>query len=221
MSADGAAVGESESGCLAQVVEFDFETRKERALPFDESIPSMLAGKFVWIDLDVRDVDEARRRLALLSAIDELIVEDALTNEAATRHARYEACLHVVVAGCRQSGHKFDLERVDIVIGQSFLVTIHRGPVLFLNAVRRDYHINFERFAKTPSFLLFEIWDHLVENYLSIQRSMEERVEALQEELRKDSVDNGVFGRISELGADLLHFRKILLPARAVLADLT
>jgi magnesium transporter len=30
-----------------------------------------------------------------------------------------------------------------------------------------------------------------------------------------------VFGRISELGADLLHFRKILLPARAVLTDLS
>jgi magnesium transporter len=34
-------------------------------------------------------------------------------------------------------------------------------------------------------------------------------------------VDDGVFGRISDLGADLLHFRKILLPARAVLTDLS
>jgi magnesium transporter len=33
-------------------------------------------------------------------------------------------------------------------------------------------------------------------------------------------VNDAVFGRISELGADLLHFRKVLLPARAVLTDL-
>jgi magnesium transporter len=50
---------------------------------------------------------------------------------------------------------------------------------------------------------------------------MEERVERLQNELRQDEVDDGVFGRISELGADLLHLRKILLPARAVLLDLS
>jgi magnesium transporter len=34
-------------------------------------------------------------------------------------------------------------------------------------------------------------------------------------------VDDRVFTRISELGADLLHFRKVLLPARTVLTDLS
>lgn len=207
-------------GCLTQIVEFDFETKIERELPFDEVVPAIQAGKFVWIDFDVRDVSAGRERLAVLSAIDEVIVEDALTSEAATRHARYEACLHVVVAGCRQRDLNFDLERVDIVIGQSFLATIHRGPVLFLNATRRDFRTNFVRFAKTPSFLLYELWDHLIENYLAIQERMEARVEAMQEELRRPEVDDGVFARISDLGGDLLHFRKILLPARAVLTDL-
>jgi magnesium transporter len=220
MSADGAAVSQASSACQAQVLEFDFETRRERTLRFDESLAAMHAGKFVWIDLEVRDEAEARQKLAIFSAIEEPIIEDALTRDPATRHARYEACLHIVVAGCRQREQTFDLERVDIVIGQNFLVTIHRGPALFLNGVRRDYRTTFQRFAKSPGFLLYEIWDHLLENYLAIQEVMEERVEALQQELRQDTVDNGVFARISELGADLLHFRKIVLPARAVLADL-
>lgn len=214
------AANAAEGGCLTQVVEFDFETKVERALSFEEAVPAMHAGKFVWIDLDVRDVAQGRERLAVLGTIDEVIVEDALSNEAATRHARYEACLHVVVAGCRQRELNFDLERVDIVLGSSFLATIHREPVLFLNAFRRDYHADFQRFARTPSFLLYALWDQLIENYLQVQQRMEERVEALQEELRKDSVDDAVFARISDLGADLLHFRKILLPARAVLTDL-
>jgi magnesium transporter len=221
MSADGAPEPQPEGGCLAHVVEFDFETKVDRVLSFEEAVPAMQAGKFVWIDLDVRDVAEGRERLAVLGAIDEVIVEDALTSEAATRHARYEACLHVVVAGCRQRGLNFDLERVDIVLGQSFMATIHRGPVLFLNAVRRDYRSDFVRFAKTPSYLMYALWDHLIENYLTIQEQMEDRVEAMQQELRGPDVDDGVFARISDLGADLLHFRKILLPARSVLTDLS
>jgi len=110
---------------------------------------------------------------------------------------------------------------VDVVISERFLVTIHRGSVLFLNRMRRDYRLDFMRFARTPSFLLYELWDHLLENYLEIQKLMEERVEALQNELRAPKVEDGVFARISELGADLLYFRKVLLPARAVLADLS
>jgi magnesium transporter len=108
-----------------------------------------------------------------------------------------------------------------VVLSQRFLLTLHKGPVAFLSAVRRDYKQDFQRFAKSPSFLVYELWDHLIDNYLSVQKRMEERVEQLQNELRAPRVDDAVFGRISELGADLLHFRKILLPARAVLTDLS
>jgi magnesium transporter len=156
-----------------------------------------------------------------LGAFSEGIVHDALTNEPATRHARYDEYIHVVIAGCNEHADKFELERVDVVIAGSFLATIHKGPVAFLNAVFRDYRTDFERFAKSPSFLVYEIWDHLIENYLEVQKRMEEKVERLQNDLRQPKVDAEVFARISDLGADLLHFRKILLPARAVLTDLS
>ena len=115
----------------------------------------------------------------------------------------------------------FELERADVIIGEHFLFTVHRGDVVFLESTRREYHSDFVRFARSPSFLLYELWDHLLENYLSVQKRVEERVEALQNELRQDEVEDSIFGQISDLGADLLNFRKILLPARAVLTDLS
>jgi magnesium transporter len=89
-----------------------------------------------------------------------------------------------------------------------------------LNRVKRQYHADFVRFAKTPSFLLYEIWDQLLESYLQVQKVMEQRVEALADQLSSGSVSEDVFSRTAALGADLLHFRKVVLPARAVLADL-
>lgn len=219
---DGASsVDVSGTACRVQVVEFDFETKVERSVELPAARAAIAAGRFVWIDLEANDAHEATALLGGLNVVSDEIVQDALTSEAATRHARYDDCIHVVVSGCRQRGQHFDLERVDIVISQSFLITIHKGPVAFLSAVRRDYKQDFQRFAKSPSFLVYELWDHLLENYLSIQKQMEERVEQLQNELRATHVDDAVFGRISDLGADLLHFRKILLPARAVLTDLS
>jgi len=212
--------GERRMSCVLHVVGFDFENKNEVKLRLDDVHAAMQSGRFVWIDCAASDVDEARALLSSLGLFSEEVLHAALHSEPATQHARYDEYLHLVVSGCRVRANSFDLERVDVVIAEKFLATIHRGPVDFLNAVRRDYRNDFLRFAKSPSFLLYEIWDHLVENYLSVQKHMEERVEALQNELRGDRVDDRVFARISELGADLLHFRKILLPARAVLTDL-
>ncbi len=105
-------------------------------------------------------------------------------------------------------------------MGERFLLTVHKGAATFMDATRRAYKADFYRFAKSPSFLLYELWDHLIENYLSVQKRFEERVERLQAELI-GQVDDDVFAQVSEIGADLLHFRKILLPARSVLTDLS
>jgi magnesium transporter len=214
-------VTESLPPCAVTVAEFDFQNKLEKTCSFDEARSAMDAGRFTWIDIDARDEAEARRLIGTLGIVDQQTIDSALKNEPSTQHARFDDYIHLVVSGCRQRGGKFDLERVDVVIAERFFLTIHKGPVAFLSAVRRDYRSDFIRFARSPSFLVYELWDHLIENYLSVQKVMEERVEHLQRELSAGEVDDSVFARISELGADLLHFRKVLLPARSVLSDLS
>lgn len=205
---------------LVVVVELDFKTKQHRKISVDEVRSAMEADKFVWIDVDVSQVDEARKVLTKLDLCAAEIVEDALTREPATQIGRYDHYIHLVLSGCRLSGHKFDLERVDAMIGERFLLTLHKGQPVFLEAVRKSYVTDFVRFAQSPSFLLYELWDHLIENYLSVHKKFEERVDEVQRRLIGE-VDESVFGEASELTVDLLHLRKVVLPARAVLTDLS
>jgi magnesium transporter len=205
---------------LLTAVELDFKTKAHRKLGEDEVRASIGAGRFVWVDVDLGREAEARRVLAALALCNGDIVEDAFTRQPATQMARYEDYLHLVLSGCRLVGHKFDLERVDAVIGERFLLTLHRGDPVFLEAVRRSYLADFVRFAQSPSFLLYELWDCLIDNYLTVHTRFEERVEQVQAQLI-GAVDDGVFAEASELGSDLLHLRKVVLPARAVLTDLS
>lgn len=202
-----------------RAVVFDFEAREEREVPVHEAFLATAAGRFAWVSVDVTEAPAARQLISSWKLVTEEVLDDALQPDATTQHARFPDYLHFVVSGCRQRGDHFDLERVDVIVAERFLLTLHRGPAVFLEAVRRDYADDFRRFARSPSFLVYEIWDHLLDNYLSVQKRMEERVEALQRRLIAD-VDEGVFASLSALGADLLHFRKVLLPARAVLSDL-
>ena len=106
------------------------------------------------------------------------------------------------------------------MMGANYLLTLHKGAPVFLEAVRRSYVQDFIRFAQSPSFLLYELWDHLIDNYLSVHKKFEDRVEAVQQMLNGD-VKDSIFAETSELDADLLHLRKVVLPARAVLTDLS
>jgi len=205
---------------LVTVVAFDFGKKHELRIGLDEAKGAMADGKFVWIDVDVTRADEARKLLTELALCTPEIVEDAFTREPATQIARYDDYVHLVLSGCRLAGNKFDLERVDAVMGHQFLLTLHRGHPVFLEAVRRSYRADFVRFAQSPSFLLYELWDHLIDNYLNVHKAFEERVERTQAALI-GTVNEAVFADASELGADLLHLRKVVLPARSVLADLS
>ena len=213
-------MNETHSGCESFTVEFDFAAKKERVITLADARASMAADLFVWIDVDVANVDEARAVLSTLGLVAEEILEAALTHEPSTQLGRYDDYMHLVVTGCRLAENHFDLERVDVIVGERFMLTLHKGGTHFLTVIRKQYKQDFYRFARSPSFLMYELWDHLIENYLAVQKQFEERVSGLQQALMKD-VDDAVFAKISELGADLLHFRKVLLPARAVLTELS
>ncbi|MBA3537996.1 MAG: magnesium transporter CorA family protein [Deltaproteobacteria bacterium] len=204
---------------LVNIVELDFKTKQHRKIAVGEIGAAMEAKKFVWIDIDMTHTEDARALLAKLDLCEPEIVDDAFSREPATQIARYEHYLHMVLSGCRLAGHKFDLERVDVCMGEYYLLTFHRGQPVFVEAVRKQYITDFIKFAQSPSFLLYELWDHLIDNYLSVHKRFEERVEKLQSRLTGD-VDESIFGESSEVDADLLHLRKVVLPARAVLTDL-
>ena len=205
---------------LFTIVSLDFKTKVHAKCSLDTFRSEMAAGKFVWIDVDIAQSEEARKLVASLNLCEPAIVEDAMSREPATQIARYEDYIHLVLSGCRLVGHKFDLERVDAMMGDNFLLTLHKGQPVFLEAVRKSYVTDFVRFAQSPSFLLYELWDHLIDNYLAVHKKFEERVEQVQAQLIGE-VRDSVFGEASELGSDLLHLRKIVLPARAVLTDLS
>jgi magnesium transporter len=203
--------------CELSIVSLDFEHKREISIPFERLHDALGSEQFLWIDLCAHDVVEARALLSSLGLLSEEVIEFALCSEPSTRAARYEGYLHLMLSVFRDDA---DLERLDLLLSERFLLSIHRRHSQLLKEVRQEYKSDFVRFAKTPSFLIYEIWDKLIENYLAQQKRLEERVELVQNELKSGRADEALFSKISDLGADLLHCRQVILPARTVLSDL-
>ena len=203
-----------------RVVELDFSTKEHREIEVSEVPASMEAGKYLWIDVQADDLPALAREVATLGLIEEQILEDVASGEEATQVARYHDSLHLAVCGCRFDDDDLVLERFDAVAGHGFLLTAHVGARVVLDRIYRDYPADFVRHAATPSFLIFELWDHLADHYVEIQKVLESHVETLQRELFGEG-DDDVFHHVSEIGADLLRFRSLLMPARAILSELS
>lgn len=207
--------------CQVFAVTFDFGAKEDHVVSLSEALIFARGGGFAWIDILATDRNEAREILGSIELLDREVIDDMLTREPSTQHGRYERYIHGVVSACHVAEASFELDRVDFVVSENLYLTVHRTEVGFLSRVKRQYHTDFVRFAKTPSFLLYELWDQLLESYLQVQKVMEERVEGLAGKLSSGEVSDAVFAQTAALGADLLHFRKVVLPARAVLFDLS
>ncbi|MGC4093454.1 MAG: magnesium transporter CorA family protein [Polyangiaceae bacterium] len=207
------------AGC-ATVIEFDFDQKRDSPISLDDVPVALERGHFVWIDVKGAPRSALQRLLIGVAQLEESALEPLLEEEVVTQHARFERALHLSMCAFPRRG-TFELTRVDLMLCEQLLVTSREGPVQFLDALRKNYRLDFVSFAKTPSFLLYEIWEHLLDSYLAAQKSLEERVEQVQEELRSPRVDDEVFRKVSDLSADLLRFRKVLLPARTALSDLS
>lgn len=208
------------ASCRCETIELCFDSKTEKKIKVDQIDDSLAAGKFVWLDVDVQDFDKAMEGLRSLDLMSEETLEDAAERVPTTQYNRFEKHIHVVVADTHFEGDEFVSKRVDVVIGDNYLITLRQGRVLFLEGVRNSFSEDFQHHARSPSFLLYEIWDHLLDHYMRVQNDFEDRVERIQRKLFK-TVGDEVFTDVSELGSDLLEFRKLLLPARAVLTELS
>lgn len=205
--------------CRLAVIAFDFDQRTSTEVDAGDLPAVLRSPAFVWIDVEYTDGTTARSRLAGLGVLG-IVPDDVAGAEAVTTYSRYDAFLHLTLADCRfDTDGGFSLARIDVLVTENALITLHAGRSAVIDMVRADCRADFQRFAQSPSFMIYELWDHLIERYIETQKRLERVVQGVQAELFRDR-DDAVFGRLSAIGGDLLEFRAVLVPARAALHEM-
>lgn len=207
-------------GLEMTAVQLDFDDKVITPVDLSGACAVIAAGGYVWIDLDYDDPAPARSALEAIGLASADVLDDIFAGLDGPQLSRFESYVHLVLTGCRldPDGH-LHLERVDTLVAERCLVTVRRGRRDFLDAMKREYGLDFQRHAQSPSFLIYELWDHLTDHYVAVQKQLEARVNRVQANLM-DAEDDEVFHQVSTVGSDLLHFRSVLVPARTVLNEM-
>jgi Mg2+ and Co2+ transporter CorA len=122
---------------------------------------------------------------------------------------------HLPLTDCRAGEDGIELQRTDLVLGERFLLSAHRGPAPLAKELRR--HIP-DDFARSPGFLLYEVGARLLDSCRGVQARLEERLASLQERVVASDAD--AVAEIPELDRELLAFRRAVIATRGALSEL-
>jgi magnesium transporter len=205
----------------------DFRDRSRGSLCPSEIRGEIDRGRFVWLDIDAAlveaDLVGATVPPQACPGVDfHQLVDDHAKwrSPPAVALRRTDRLLQLAFLGGAACGPDDPGERLDVVIGKGFLATVHRGPNRVLDAVRRDYVRDFEQHAATPSFLLYELCNEQVEQFLAVKTRLEDEVEDTRRALAGE-FDQTAFTSVASVSAKLLTLRRRVLPVRRALEELT
>lgn len=114
--------------------------------------------------------------------------------------------------------------QISIFIGEKYLITLHKGELKPLVALFRDCELNEdtreEHFSQGTGFLLYRIIDRLIDYCLPIINKISANIEKTEDDIFKSRGMPRAIGDISTLRRDVIAFRRIIWPMRAVIASL-
>src|SRR5215203_261960 len=154
-----------------------------------------------------------------------LDLEDVRSRNQRPKVDEYDEYLFIVLHFPRYDKNvsRLNAAEVDIFIGPDFLITIPNEPLqpleyLFERCRARE-EIRDQLFSKGPGFLLYKIVDDSVDASFPMLRKIGNKLERIEDDIFEGKSDE-IVRDISNAKQEIINFRKIVRPQRAVFGDL-
>lgn len=168
---------------------------------------------FYWIDADVEDLVV----LQPLFGMHDLAVEDCLSEEEQRPKIEiYESHYFIVINSIRFDDEEIFLRALNIFLGRHYIITVTKQKI---NELRSLKPVLWEQEVSRPDYFLYHLVDIVVDNYFLVGDRIDNRIEALEEDIlmhTKKSHLNEIIG----LRGEILWLKKVLGPQRDVIATL-
>ncbi len=209
---------------MIHAVELDFASKTDRRFELADAsqLPDILlssqTGKFCWVDFSGEQVQDAVTLLAQMG-VDQAWLNDVTAARPVPYFIDCEDCLFfTILDGDWKDGHITTVP-VAVFMGHSFMVTVHREKSTVVESMFASYERNFRRIALSPGFLLYEIADHVCEEYTQVVCQIADDTEIVEDNLFEQA-DETMFQHVAALIRGIIEFYKIVVFSREVIHDL-
>lgn len=176
-----------------------------------------------WVNIE-RPTPKETEYLAQNYPFHPLDLDDCLSRIQRPKIDEYEDYLFIVIhfpLFSKEAGITVP-SQVSIFIGKDYLVTLHSGGLKPLVKLFRDCQLNEEARQgnmKSAGYLLYRIADRLIDYCLPITHKIMANLEKVEDDIF-DTKGRGTVREISILRRDIISFRRVIWPMRAVIGTL-
>jgi magnesium transporter len=185
-------------------------------------LPALLAAKkTVWVDLDGSG-PEISQLLSETFKFHPLLVEDILEQQDNAKVEDYGTHIYLAVLAIASEPRdctKLHSDDLDLVLGDSWLVTHHIGPSRTVEEVVHGLEKNPRPFEHGPSAIAHTLLDRLVDDYMPVIDAFDDELESLERAVIDDP-SRGLLARLFEVKRSLQLLRRTSIHQREVLQRL-
>jgi magnesium transporter len=177
-------------------------------------------GTVAWLDLEGAPAEDLRALESLFS-LHPLAIEDAQNTETRPKIEEYDNFLFVVTRAIEHDpgAPAVDLIPLYVFLNRHLIVTVHPRPMRSVATAIERLRKHPELLQSGPDRLLHHLLDHVVDYYFPIIDALEDRVEALEDEVFQRPTDD-LLERIFATRKEVAALRRSLGPLREVLSNL-
>jgi magnesium transporter len=175
----------------------------------------------VWIDA-AEPTDDERTTIKQQLGLGPVVIDALADRSERTKLMRYGDYFHVAVHDCEYVDDDFVSREIDIVIGPGWLVTVRHptersNPVDIDEVMRRFEVMRAEHSRTEEGYLLWALFDVIIDRYFDVTDQVDDRLEAIEEVVFVDDKNEpGIPRDVFAIRRDLMLFRRAAAPLREV-----
>lgn len=203
------------------------EVSKKEKQPVKEkelNVESLTWNDLTWINIE-RPTEQETEYLAQRYPFHPLDLDDCLSRVQRPKIDEYKDYLFLVFHFpiFNKEARVTNASQLSVFIGEKYLITLHKGELKPLVKLFRDCQLHEEsreeNFSQGSSHLLYRIVDRLVDYCFPILNRIVDNIEEVEDNIFSDDA-RGAIQEISLLRRDIISFRRIIWPMRAVMGSL-
>lgn len=172
-------------------------------------------GSLVWLDL----VDPSEADLAMIEeefAIHPLAMEDVRHQNQRPKVEVFEDFMFIVLHDLGWADEELVDSEIHVFVGTNYLVTLRYTPTFDLTKVKARWQRK-ELRQEGGGFLLYALFDEIVDDYFDLVEKLEDVSEDLEELVFAEETPEDIQERIFKLKKKVITFRRRVMPLREVL----
>lgn len=193
--------------------------KRAEELPLSATPVSFKDNEFVWIGLYAPTAEEMSK-LQQAYGLHQLAVEDALNAQQIAKVEVYGEQLFVVAKTAHLEGDKIAHGQTSLFVGRHHIISVRQGSARAHTELRSQLEASPLLLQKGPDYVLHAIIDFIVDGYLPIVQTIEDRVLAMEKHMLVAFLEREEIRRIFRLRRQVILFQRILGPMSELVGKL-